>query len=169
MSALWLLVPCYFANMAPVFSARLFGKKRVINKKLFGENKTWTGYALGVFAGVLGALLQGFLYSRFEFFRSISLIDYSNINLVYLGYYLGFAAMFGDLFKSFIKRRLKIKPGGRFIPFDQIDFVVFAFVFISFIDFPSWSVIIVGVMATFFLHIIVNHIGYFLKLRENRW
>ncbi len=169
MSALWLLIPCYFANMAPVFGARLFGKKRVISKRLFGENKTWNGYALGVFAGVLGALLQGVLYSRFEFFRSISLIDYSSINLVYLGYYLGFAAMFGDLFKSFIKRRLKIKPGERFVPFDQIDFVVFAFVFISFIDFPSWNVILVGVLATFFLHIIVNHIGYFLKLRKNKW
>jgi len=73
------------------------------------------------------------------------------------------------LLKSFIKRRVKIKPGDRFIPFDQIDFVVSAFVFISLIDFPGWPIVISGILATFFLHIVVNHIGYFLKLRENRW
>src|SRR3989344_2197890 len=155
--------------MAPVFGVKAFGKKLIINKRLFGENKTWLGYSCGVIAGVIGALIQGFLYLNFEFFRNIAIIDYSSINLIYFGYYLGFAAMFGDLLKSFIKRRVKIKPGDRFIPFDQIDFVVSAFVFISLIDFPGWPIVITGVLATFFLHIIVNHIGYFLKLRENRW
>ncbi len=155
--------------MAPVFGIKVFGKKLVINKKLFGENKTWVGYSCGVIAGIIGALVQGFLYLNFEFFRNISIIDYSNINLIYLGYYLGFAAMFGDLFKSFIKRRVGIKPGNKFLPFDQIDFVIFAFIFISFIDFPGWNIIIAGILATFILHILINHIGYFLKLRENKW
>lgn len=155
--------------MAPVFGVKIFGKKLVIHKKLFGENKTWVGFLSGVLFGIIGAVLQGVLYANFEFFKNISIIDYGAINLVYLGYFLGFASMFGDLAKSFIKRRIGIAPGDKFVPFDQIDFVVSSFIFLSFIDFVGWSIITAGFLLTFFLHVIVNHIGYFLRLRETKW
>lgn len=155
--------------MAPVFGVKIFNKRLVIHEGLFGENKTWVGFLSGLVFGIIGAVLQGVLYAKNEFFRSISIIDYGSINLIYLGYFLGFASMSGDLFKSFIKRRIGIKSGDRFIPFDQIDFVVSSFIFLSIIDFVGWGIIIVGILFTFILHIAVNHLGYFLGLRNTKW
>jgi CDP-diglyceride synthetase len=52
--------------------------------------------------------------------------------------------MTGDAVKSFFKRRLGITPGKSWFPFDQLDFVLGAILFVSIIKFPGLGAVIVG-------------------------
>ena len=82
---------------------------------------------------------------------------------------MGFGALTGDLIKSFFKRRLGIRPGARFIPFDQTDFVVGALVFIMPVCSLTLKIFIVSLLLSFVLHIIVNHIAFYLRIRNEKW
>lgn len=119
---LWFLVffvPAYVANMAPVFVRHLplldypldFGLK-LRGSRVLGANKTVRGLLFGtIMGGVTGWILQAF-----------------SLPITWkIGLLLGFAALVGDAVKSFFKRRLSIRPGATWIPFDQLDFLVFAY------------------------------------------
>lgn len=171
LNILWFLLPAYFANMAPVFANMIFKKKALpidFGRNIFGNHKTYRGFVSGIFLALLIIYLQSYL-TNFNFFREIGLIDYKSINLMLFGFLFGFGSMIGDLIKSFFKRRLNIPPGARFIPFDQIDYLLGAFLLISFVYFPGWKFFVYSAIVTFFANIIVNHIGYYLKLRETKW
>ena len=77
--------------------------------------------------------------------------------------------MFGDIVKSFIKRRANIMPGERFIPWDQLDFVFGALIFSYLIVKLFFIDIILILIISFILHIIFNHLGYYLRINENKW
>lgn len=167
------MLPAYFANMAPV----LFRNINFLNypvdfnvkfkgKPLLGKNKTYRGLFFGVLFALLIASLQYYLYGFF-FFRDISIYSYDNWLLI--GFLLGFGALFGDLVKSFFKRRCSVNPGCRFIPMDQLDYSIGAIVFFSFYSLLSWGKILLIVIMGFFLHIIVNHIAFYLKIRNEKW
>jgi CDP-2,3-bis-(O-geranylgeranyl)-sn-glycerol synthase len=115
---------------------------------------------------VIIAFIQ-FLLSRFNFFNSISILDYSEWHII--GFLLGLGALVGDMAESFVKRRLNIKPGKSFIPFDQTDYAIGALIFISILNRLELSFIFITIMLSFMLHIIVNHIGFLLKIRKKRW
>lgn len=172
-SAVYLMIPAYFANMAPVFVKKLnflnypidFNKK--INKKpILGSHKTWRGLFFGVIAGIIMAYTQ-FLLQRYAFFESISLVDYSS--WLAIGFLLGFGALFGDTIKSFFKRRFNAKPGKRFIPWDEIDYTVGSLFFLSIIYIPSWQIILAALIINLLFHIIANHVAYYLKLSKVKW
>ena len=96
---------------------------------------------------------------------------YEKINVLLLGFLLSSGAVFGDLFFAFLKRRLNLKPGAKFLPFDQINYIIGAYIFFSLtlffeIDNLVWIVLLI---STFFLHIIVNRLGYHLKLHKAKW
>lgn len=172
---LYFLLPAYFANMAPVFNKALFRNQRFYTVdfgrnlgggKIFGSHKTYNGIIAGVVLAVLVSYIQFSLVS-IGFFEGISIINYERWILI--GVLFGFGAMIGDLVKSFFKRRVGVREGERWIPFDQLDFVVggvgFVWVFYS-IDV---YIVISALILSFILHIAINHIGYFLKIRETRW
>lgn len=171
---LYFMLPGYFANMAPVFFKKgchwmavpIDFNKKLDGKPIFGKNKTYRGFIFGVFFAVIIAYLQ-FLAYRYQVLSSLALVDYSNWFLI--GFLLGFGALFGDLLKSFVKRRLNIKPGDTFIPFDQLDHVVGALLFVSLEVKLSWAIWIIALGATFFLHILINRIGFYLKFRDTKW
>ena len=48
---------------------------------------------------------------------------------MFLGGWLGLGALVGDMVKSFFKRRLGIKPGTMFQPWDGIDYMLGAIIF----------------------------------------
>lgn len=75
-------------------------------------------------------------------------------------------AMFGDLLESFFKRQLGKKAGSPFIPFDQVDFVVGALVFISVLYVPEVFTIVIILILTLFLHILTNLTAYIIKISE---
>jgi len=82
---------------------------------------------------------------------------------------MGFGAIFGDLVESFVKRRLNYESGRPFIPFDQIDFVLGALIFVYPLVVLSLNKIIVIILLSFVLHIIVNHIAFYMGVRNEKW
>jgi len=175
--SLYFFLPAYFANMAPTFAWRAgvfkfldrpvdFGRK-FRGRPIFGSHKTWRGIILGILTGILVAFFQRFLW-QIPFFQKLSFFDYEEINVFLLGFLLSFGAVFGDAISSFFKRRREIAPGKPWIPFDQISFVIGAFIttfFVFKIPILIWFLIL---FLSFFLHIIVNQIGFYLGINKSK-
>jgi len=180
----YFLIPAYFANMAPPIAKKLklleflnipvdYGKRFPDNKPLFGKNKTYRGFVVGAIGGIIGAYLQMFLY-RFTLFSSISVsgINYnSHYIIILLGLLMGVGAITGDLVESFFKRRMDIDSGESFVPWDQIDLVLGAYIFILPLIYLylSWQLFLCSIIISFFLLIIVNHISFYLGIRKEKW
>jgi CDP-2,3-bis-(O-geranylgeranyl)-sn-glycerol synthase len=167
------MLPAYLANMMPIFVKKInflnypvdFNKK--LNKKpILGSHKTWRGFFFGTIAGIIIAYIQSLL-SGIEFFQSISILDYSSWLII--GFLLGFGALLGDSVKSFFKRRLNIKPGKRFIPWDQLDYTIGSLGLLSIFFIPSWQIIITCLILNFILHILATKIGYYTGIRKEKW
>lgn len=178
LSCLYFFLPAYFTNMTPPLIKRAglfnfiakpvdFGKK-IGGNPILGSHKSWRGVLFGIIAGILIALLQTGLY-KFQFIKGISLIDYSQINILFFGFLISSGAVFGDLLFAFVKRRLKKEPGRRFIPFDQTNYVIGAFIFLQPFFKLSLLVWLTIFFLTFFLHILVNYFGYLLGLHKAKW
>jgi len=168
------MLPAYFANMAPVIFKGIAKKlafpvdfnKRIKNKPIFGKNKTFRGIIFGVLSAIIIAFLQYLLYN-YQFFKDISFINYSN--WLFVGFLMGSGAIIGDLAGSFVKRRLNFASGKRFVPFDQLDFVIGALFFISIVVDLRLLVIVTILIISFILHVIVNHLAFYLKIRKEKW
>lgn len=169
----YLMLPAYFANMAPIIVKKVnlfvfpIDFSKTINKKpILGKNKTFRGLIFGVFFAIIIAYIQFWLYP-IEFFKNISFIDYQNWLL--FGFLMGSGALIGDMIKSYFKRRLSIEPGARFVPFDQTDFVFGALIFIAPIFNLTLKIFITSLLLSFLLHILVNHIAFYLRIRNEKW
>ena len=171
--SLYFILPAYIANIAPVFAKKInflnvpvdFGKK-LNGKPLFGSHKTWRGVLSATAAGGIVFYAQGLLYAN-DFFRQISMINYPQYPIIF-GFAMGFGAIFGDLVKSFFKRRKGIGAGKRWVPFDQTDFVLGALVFSSLFFVPDVWVWIILVLLSIPVHILARHIGSLLKICQ-KW
>lgn len=169
----YLMLPAYFANMAPVMVRKinLFAfpvdfNNTIGSKPILGRNKTFRGIVFGTIFAVIIAYLQYLLYD-IEFFRNISFFGYQNWLL--FGFLMGLGALTGDLIKSFFKRRLGISPGDKFIPFDQADFVVGAMIFIMPVFNVTFKIFFASLLVSFVSHIAINHIAFYLKIRNEKW
>lgn len=177
LSCLYFFVPAYFTNMVPPLLSRAkllkFLNRRVdFGKKyngipILGSHKTWRGVIGGVLVGILIVFLQSYLF-KFSFFKEISLINYHQISSLGFGFLISLGAVVGDLLFSFFKRRHNLKPGQPWIPWDQIDFVVGAFLVVTPVYSLSISVWVVILTLTFFLHVLVNHIGFWLNISQSK-
>ena len=168
-----IFLPAFIANAAPVVAKnipyiRQFS--RPINAQLFGKNKTLRWLLMGIIAGSLVGLtlflLRGFL--------TLLLPVYSDYYNLYSGWlvsiiiwgWLGLGALIGDMAKSFWKRRLGIKPGAMFQPWDGIDYMVWAIIFLL----PWYNP---GIIGSIFLLVIwpvlsllANTIAYHIGWKE---
>lgn len=178
LSCIYFFLPAYFTNMTPPLAKKIgifnfLAKPVDFNKKFLGEpilgnHKTWRGVILGIFVGMSVAKIQQFLF-QYSFFKKISFLNYQEINIVLFGFLISLGTILGDLFFAFIKRRLKLKPGEKFLPWDQINYVLGAAILLTpifKIDMIIWITIL---FLTFFLHIIVNRLGFILKIHEAKW
>lgn len=186
LSSLYFILPAYVANTFPVLLKWLpFGLP--INKKLFGENKTWRGFYTG-YLGALAVLLLQFYLQKSGVLPSgnaisdssilsaasekgyiTPLLDYEHMNILLYAFIFGIGALTGDLIKSFFKRRLNVSPGQSWVPFDQLDFVIGALVFLSPFYVPTLAVIFTILIITPLLHISANFIAFHLKLKKVWW
>lgn len=173
----WFFMPAYFSNMTPPFIAIVIGKRLDYpadfgltwrGKRILGDHKTIRGFVGGTIAGVLFGMLQQRLAGA-AFVTGIALVDYATVNGALLGALLGFGALLGDSVKSFFKRRVGIPPGGKWVPFDQIDFVVGALALGSFAAPLSWQVWLVALVAHPFAVIAFKHLGFYLKINDVKW
>ena len=166
------LLPAAIANMMPVVVKRLpicnspvdLGLK-FRGQRVFGENKTYRGFLFGVLAAVLTMYLQ----QKFNLISvyKLPLVDASN--WLVLGFLLGFGALSGDLVKSFFKRQRGIAAGKSWWFFDQVDWIIGAFVFVAFYIDIGWQQFFVSLFLFGILHVIVNYLGYLLRLKSNKF
>ncbi|PIZ51701.1 hypothetical protein COY27_02770 [Candidatus Woesearchaeota archaeon CG_4_10_14_0_2_um_filter_33_13] len=166
LQSLYFFLPAYIANMAPVLFKWLPILNRPVWEKGLGTNKTWRGLVAATLVGGLVFSLQKLFHNTG--FVQLSLINYSDFSVL-LGFLLGFGAIAGDAVKSYYKRKIGIAPGKPWMPFDQLDFVIGGLAVSFFFYVPPVSIIIVLLLFSPFLHIIVNHFGYWLKINKSRF
>ncbi len=191
---LWLFLPAYAANMAPVFVAKIVpawsapmdgGRLAADGRRVLGPGKTWRGLVGGAVVGGLMAILLSFLAVPTPFVRDGDdfgrLAGASLSNTFLFGAVLGTMALVGDAVKSYFKRRRAIERGAVWFPFDQLDFVVFglAGVFLFAWLMPTgwvaqaylsdWVVLFTLVVLTPLLHLLVNRVGYWMGLKDVPW
>ncbi len=160
------LLPAFFANAVPV----IFGGGPPIDlgnnffdgKRIFGDGKTYKGFFSGVLFGILIGLIEFFL------FNDIFLL------LIAVGSSLG--TMIGDLFGSFIKRRIGLDRGKPSLVLDQLMFIIFALIFsYTYIISSKYSVllsipsILLILLITFFMHKFSNIIANKMGLKKVPW
>ncbi len=190
LGALWLFLPAYVANMSPVFSSKLLRKWNTPidframhkdGKRVLGDGKTWRGLLVGgLIAGVTAVLMARFplwVLPDLDF----GLAAGSSLYDVFLfGFMMGFGALLGDAVESYAKRRRNLERGAAWIPFDQLDFVVFGLLFIfafspilasGWVVAAYWDPWVLGVLiiGTPILHLSVNRVGYWLRLKDVPW
>lgn len=157
----YFMAPAYVANMAPPFLKYWKGWNAPISRQLLGGHKTVLGFVIGVLAAVLATLVQ----SRIAWQGSI--VDYQA--WLALGLLFGIGAMLGDSIKSFFKRRAGIAPGRPWILFDQLDYVLGALVLVWHRVALSALDVVIILLISFAGHILINHLGYWLGVRDARW
>lgn len=171
--SIWLILPAAVANMSPVLFKWLpFLDIPVdLNRKwrgrpILGEHKTYRGFLTGTIMAIGTVYMQRYY---FEDMLSYSILDYANINVVLVGFLLGFGGLFGDTFKSFLKRLADVKPGKSWPPFDQIDWIIGALVFMSLYERIPLSIWLMSIGFFGLIHPIVNYIGYLLHFKKNKF
>lgn len=173
---IWFLLPGALANMAPVLVKKInflyypidFGKKFSDNERVLGSHKTFRGLFFAIIFSIFGVFIQKLLYN-IEIFKAISIFDYSNVNILALGFLIGFGVMFGDAIGSFLKRRFKIRPGDMFFPIDQMDSAIFMVLFLlPFYELGFWFSII-SVIVWLAGHMIINYLGWLLKIKRSKF
>jgi len=175
LKALYFALPIYAANMAPVLVAKvpflaapIDGGLTYKGKPLLGKNKTWRGLLFGVLFALITIFIQGEMFSH-QFAQQLSSLDYRSLNLILIGFLMGFGALFGDAFKSFIKRRIGKKSGSAWPPFDQIDFILGSLVFTAYFVWPGWGIWVSLFLVTPFLHWATNVLAYKIGLKNVPW
>ena len=102
-------------------SGNLIGKHKLYEK--VSPNKTWEGFSGGLLAAaVMGYLLNSYVYTGNQFESDFWLIA---------ALLLAPAAVIGDLFESWLKRRMHVKDTGNIMPghggiLDRFDAMLFA-------------------------------------------
>jgi CDP-2,3-bis-(O-geranylgeranyl)-sn-glycerol synthase len=150
------LILLTLANGAPVLAAKLMGPRLSYpvdgnvrcgdGKRLFGRSKTMRGVATAVLAAGPGAMVLGLGWK--------------------LGAIAGSPAMAGDLFSSFIKRRLGMASSSMALGLDQIPESMFPLLACS-----GWlplgiADITVGIAVFFIGELVFSRLFFALGLRD---
>jgi CDP-2,3-bis-(O-geranylgeranyl)-sn-glycerol synthase len=158
---IYLMLPVYLANMAPPFVKFWHGWNPPISRRWLGEHKTVVGFSLGIATAMAVAAVQHALALKH------SLADYSQWPV--LGLSCGVGAMAGDSIKSFFKRRLGIAPGARWVPADQLDFVIGGLLALSPWTRLSAQDVLAVLCISFAGDIAVNQLAFRLGIRNTAW
>ena len=177
-SCFYFFLPAYLNNMTPPL-AKKAGVLKFLDKpvdfnmtfrgaRVLGSHKTWRGVFSGLTVGLLTLYVQVRLY-RFPLIQELTFFDYQKINIWLFGFLLCGGAIFGDLLFASVKRRLKLAPGTKFIPFDQINYVLGAALFLTPFYRINTLVWLTLLPLSFVLHVASNRIGFYLKLHKAKW
>jgi len=171
LEALYFIAPAGIAQLFAFFVVILnLPDNEPINVKFFGLKETWYGIIAGSIGAVFTLIIQSYFYDQ-EFFYSISILDYSSLNIIVLGLIFAFGSIGGNLIKAFFKQKLGKKENENWFPFDQLDYVLGTLLLFSLIYFsqlPVWYEIITLLIAMPFVHLSVSFLGYVFRLK-NEW
>ena len=151
-------MPVYCTNGAPV----IFGGGKPIDsgkslsdgQRVFGDHKTIRGFGSGLAAGLIIGAFESVLF-------------YPNLMIVAI--LASFGALLGDLAGAFLKRRLKITPGGSLPVFDQLDFVLGAMLFVFPFVSLSLGTAAILLLVTPPIHVLTNIAAHALGLKSTYW
>lgn len=122
------------------------GAHFVDRRPLFGSSKTWRGFIAAIPVTGLAAAGVGFPFE--------------------LGLCIGATAMLGDLFSSFIKRRLGVPASGMALGLDQIPESLFPLLAVR-VELGLELIHVAGLVVGFtFLELVVSRILFQLRIRE---
>lgn len=158
---LYFMAPAYLANMAPPFARYWKGWNAPIHAASLGTHKTVVGFALGVVVALVATALQARVALPGQH------LDAAHWPWWGLGF--GFGAMGGDCAKSWLKRKRGIAPGNRWIPFDQLDFVIGALALVGpFAGLDALDVALI-LLVSFLGDVVVNRIAYSAGIKTSPW
>jgi CDP-2,3-bis-(O-geranylgeranyl)-sn-glycerol synthase len=140
--------------------------KKLGGKEIFGRNKTFRGFAVGIVTGIFVTALQYLLFLAVPFFRENTLIDFSRINFALVGFLMGFGALLGDLIKSFFKRRLNKRPGLPWFPFDQLDWILASLILTATVYVPPLDYLLGTIAVYVLVHLCSDRIVQRLGLKK---
>lgn len=175
--ALWFLLPGALANVAPIFAAvapRIKGWSYPIDggrswrgKRILGAHKTWRGIIAGAVASSLVFFWQVYAVETYAWAATLAgPVDYAHLPWI-LGPLFGLGALGGDALKSFLKRRLDIAPGTKWMPFDQIDYIVGSIVVTLPFVVLEFKYYVWMFLLWFVMHLLASYAGWLLKLKEH--
>ena len=119
----------------------------------------------GIVVGIAAAGLQALLHAA-GWLTDLALVDYASVWLP-MGLLQGLGAGVGDAVKSFCKRRIDIAPGHSWIGFDQLDFMVGAYVLVSPVHAPPFAAWLLTLPVILAGSIVVTTIGWLLGLKDS--
>ncbi len=140
------------------------GGRTLWGKRILGDHKTWRGLIAGIVAGTLVFEMQRFVYEA-QVASPLALIDYS-VHPLLPGLLMGLGAGVGDAIKSFFKRRIDIEPGASWPVFDQLDFFLGAYLFVSFVYAPPFLLMLASLPIILLGNLASNAVGYWLGFKE---
>ncbi len=155
------MTPAYAANMAPPFVKYWPWWNRPINARWFGAHKTVIGFAAGVIVAIVVVYLQHRLDWSGWLIRDSSWLA--------VGILFGMGALGGDALKSAVKRRIGIPPGARWMPADQLDFVIGALALVWPFAMFTWADVAVVLVMSFAGHVAVDQVAYWIGIRDSKW
>jgi CDP-2,3-bis-(O-geranylgeranyl)-sn-glycerol synthase len=176
--AIWFLLPAALANAAPIFAAAIpilkgfdapiDGGLKWRNHELLGPHKTWRGIIAGVIVSTLFLWLQVTLTAHFEWAHYLSdNVDYSTLPVLILGPLFAIGALGGDAVESFFKRRMNIKSGSAWVPFDQLDYIIGSVLVSLFFVVLSPVQYVLIFTIWFFMHLAASYVGFKLGLKKD--
>jgi CDP-2,3-bis-(O-geranylgeranyl)-sn-glycerol synthase len=166
------MLPAYIPNpVAALFGGGTpvdFGKNYSDGRRVFGNGKTYRGFAAGVLAGIGVGLLEIGLSGSYN----LSYLPEHTLTTIIV---LSAGALIGDLVKSFFKRRMGKDRGEKWPVADIYDLVAGALLMLLIFD-PGWAfanitvpILLVIIILTPILHRSVNIIGYLFRIKEVPW
>lgn len=170
---IYFLLPSYLSNSGGL----IFGggtpvdmcKSDKNGMRWIGDGVTWKGLIGGTLLGTLTGAIEGFfgptIISNFGQYITTPIVT-SVAQGIVVGFLLSFGALIGDALGSFIKRRVGIDRGKPAPILDQIDFLVVALIFVSFVIKINASFVIVAIVLTIVIHLLANTIAYLIGMKD---
>jgi len=151
-----LVLLLFVANATPMIVKQLLGDRLsypldgdrafVDGRPVFGRSKTIRGVVLAILATTAAGTLVGLTWQ--------------------IGILVGSAAMAGDLFSSFVKRRLGLRPSSPAIGLDQIPESLLPLLVCAGPLSLTFADIIIGVAIFFIAELLVSRLLYAFDLRD---
>jgi|TARA_B110001452_G_scaffold189446_1_gene159677 phosphatidate cytidylyltransferase len=132
----WILISTFFSDIGGYVFGKIFKGKKLTK---ISPNKTYSG--------VTGSFVLSFLslptINLFQFyFLEKLIINFIELNFLIFTFFISLVCQLGDLFVSFLKRKIKIKNISNILPghggiLDRIDGLIFVLIFCVLLKFLS--------------------------------
>ncbi len=169
-------IPALIANsLAVVFGGRCIidGGRELAGRRILGDGKTWSGLVGGTLSAALVGIVLALLFNPYLHMYPFPLPG------IYIIVTMAFGSLLGDLFGSFVKRRMGRERGAKTPVLDQYDFALGSFL-LTYILFPGWTrtiymanggwiALISIILLIPLLHRGVNILGYRLGQKKEPW